>query len=177
LLMLALAFVVIRVPHRRKIPGLAVFMIFFGLTLGFSKWYSTLGGYCWGDRFFLPWIPGLSLFALWYYAEEFSGLLKAWVSRPVLFWVTALGLAIVTFPQYAFLLRQSLIGKVLDPPACAGLTGYAHENCKFWQPWPWGILEFYRPFPRPDLFLLAAFMSSWVIALCMKIRREIAASR
>jgi hypothetical protein len=165
-----LLFFIVRVPNLRKIPGFVIFAILTGLSLGLSKWYSPLGGYCWGARFFLPWIPGLAFYALWSYSDEITALLKSWVARPVLFWVLAVGLAAATFPQYAFLLRQSLIGKVMDPPGCVQLAGTAHENCRFWPAWPWGIFEFYSPLPRLDLFALAAFMSSWVVVICLKMR-------
>jgi hypothetical protein len=154
----------------RRTPGIMVILILFGTTLGFSKWYAPLGGYCWGARFFLPWLSGLAFYVLWSYSAEFEALLKAWSVRPILFWGISTGIAVFAFPQYVFLLRQSLIGKVLDVPACAGLRDYPFERCVFWPPFPWGILRFYEPFPRPDLFVLAVFMSTCVIWLCLKIK-------
>jgi hypothetical protein len=166
-------YTIFRVHAARKVPGLLVFAILGGLTLGFSKWYAPLGGSCWGDRFLLPWIPGLSFYALWSYSDEFTRVIRSWAARPRLFWGVSVGLAVATFPQYAFLLRQSLIGKVMLPPSCSGLSGFAYENCRFWHVWPWGIMEFYTPLPRWDLFLLTVFMCSWVIAICLKMRSQV----
>jgi hypothetical protein len=156
-----------------RVPVLSVFVIFGALTLGFSKWYSPMGGYCWGVRFFLPWIPALSCYLFWVYDEEFKALLRVWVSRAAWFWAGGFVLAVTSFPQYQFLFRQSLIGRVLSPAACNGRAQWDYYNCVLWQPWPWGIVSFFAPYPRPDLFLLSTLLASWVVVVCLKIRRAL----
>jgi len=175
IVMMATAWILVGLSLRRSwsrmIPALAVFSIFGALTFGFSKWYSPMGGYCWGVRFFLPWIPALSLYLFWVYAGEFKRLLSTCAARGMWFWSGSIVLAVTAFPQYQFLFRQSLIGRVLSPASCNGLTQWDYYNCVLWQRWPWGILSFYAPFPRIDLFLLSAFMASWVIMICLMIRK------
>jgi hypothetical protein len=163
-------FQVKRLP--RKIPALSVIAILLGLTVGFSKWYCPLGAYSWGARFFVPWGPALSFLVLWIYSDEIKILLAKICKTPLRFWIITGVLTVLAFPQFAFLFRMSLIGKVIEPDSCLGLTGLAFENCKEWQPWPWGIVSFYNLFPRIDLFLLAAFMSTWVTSICLKIRSQ-----
>ena len=50
-------------PGRRSlrscVPLFTISAILFLLTAGFSRWYTPLGGFAWGPRFMLPWIPAM----------------------------------------------------------------------------------------------------------------------
>lgn len=165
LLIALLAFV-----KRKWKPAAAVYVILLIQTAGFSKWYAPFGNIAWGERLMLPWIPALTFWILWFYAQDLRNGFRWLKKHPKVFWGGAIMLAIATFPQYAILLRHSLMGRVIAPASCGPRA--ADVYCQLWQPLPWGIMEFYRPFPRPDLFVAAAFMSSWVVALSLKARDE-----
>src|SRR5262249_10906152 len=62
---------------------LIISTVLFLLTAGFSRWYTPLGGFAWGPRFMLPWIPALMLILIYFYREELSGLLCLLLKKPI----------------------------------------------------------------------------------------------
>ena len=157
----------------KKLPFLIVSLVLVALTLGFAKWYTPLGGYAWGSRLILPWLPGVFFLLLWTYSKELLGLLRCWSQNRYLMGTLAGVVCLSAFPQFAILFRHSLIGQVMDRTGCPSNPNYlAQMHCVFWPP-HWGIFHLFLPFPRFDLFCLQIFCCTVLLAMMTKIREAL----
>jgi hypothetical protein len=87
-------------PLSKAIPEGGVLVLLFGLTWGFSKWYSPFGWVAWGTRLMMPWIPAciylLSLAYFPVYLSFFSMMKKKRVLFST-FWAVLLSSTLIQF--------------------------------------------------------------------------------
>jgi hypothetical protein len=109
-------------PPRRSLryyfPLLTISAILFLLTAGFSKWYTPLGGFAWGPRFMLPWIPAMSLLLVYFYRVELTGLLRFVLIHPVGFVLGSLLVVSASLPQFSILFGEFVLAKIFAYPEC-----------------------------------------------------------
>ena len=154
---------------RFYVPLLAISAILFLLTAGFARWCTPLGGFAWGPRFMLPWIPALTLLLIYYYRDEVSGILNLILRQPIGFGLSSLLLVAVSIPQFAILFGDFVLAKIFAYPECPRVPiiqeGAAYYyQCLQTQIWPrrMFILELYRVALKPPAVWFSIF---YVVAL------------
>ena len=75
-------------------------LAFFGLVIGFSRWFAPFGWVAWGPRLLVPWIPSISVLIFTFYANELMTFLMNLRKKPVLLFGLALLLCLFCLPQY-----------------------------------------------------------------------------
>ena len=150
-------------------PLLTVSAILFLLTAGFSRWCTPLGGFAWGPRFMLPWIPALTLLLIYFYRAEASGILHLVLRRPIEFGLCALFFVVVSIPQFAIFFGDFVLAKIFAYPECPRVPiiqeGAAYYyQCLQTQIWPRSMfmLELYRVALKPSAAWFSIF---YVVAL------------
>jgi hypothetical protein len=138
------------------VPLLTISAILFLLTAGFARWCTPLGGFAWGPRFMLPWIPALTLLLIYFYRDEVSGILKLILRQPIGFGLSSLLLVVVSIPQFAILFGDFVLAQIFAYPECPRVPviqeGAAYYyQCLQTQIWPRTvfILELYRVALKP----------------------------
>ncbi|OFZ52979.1 MAG: hypothetical protein A2428_08515 [Bdellovibrionales bacterium RIFOXYC1_FULL_54_43] len=146
------------------------------LSFGFARWWSPFGWAAWGPRLLLPWLPVSAFLLLFTYADEFQAGLARLGQNAGRFWIAGTLIVAASFPQFAILTNRPMIAKVIEGHAavCADI----HENigiyydCLLAAVWPkrWGILELYRIWPRPELFITSLLYSAFLLLMLQALR-------
>jgi len=167
---------------RFYIPLLAVTAILFLLSAGFSRWFTPLGGFAWGPRYLLPWIPALALLLIYFFREELAGLLGLILHRRIGLALSALVVFVVSIPQFSILFGESVLAKIFAYPECPRIPviqeGAAYYfQCLQTQIWPRHIfiLELYRVAIKPPALWFTILCGAVVVTALLSMRNQLAA--
>ena len=161
-------------------PLLAITAILFLLSAGFSRWYTPLGGFAWGPRYLLPWIPALSLLLIYFYRDQLSGVLGLILHRRIGLALSALVIFVVSVPQFSILFGESVLAKIFAYPECPRVPviqeGAAYYfQCLQTQIWPRHIfiLELYRVALKPPALWFTILCGVVVVTALMSMRKQL----
>jgi len=161
-------------------PLLAITLILFLLSAGFSRWFTPLGGFAWGPRYLLPWIPALALLLIYFYREELSGILGLMLRQPIGLGLSALAVFVISVPQFSILFGESVLAKIFAYPECPRVPviqeGAAYYfQCLQTQIWPRHIfiLELYRVALKPPTLWFTILCGAVVVTGVLSIRNHL----
>jgi hypothetical protein len=161
-------------------PLVAITAILFLLSAGFARWYTPLGGFAWGPRYMLPWIPALSLLLIYFYRDELSGILRLILHRRVGLVLSALVIFVVSVPQFSILFGEFVLAKIFAYPECPRVPviqeGAAYYfQCLQTQIWPRRmiILELYRVALKPPALWFSILCGAVVVTGLLSIRKQL----
>lgn len=164
-------------------PALVLVGTLVVLLVGFASWYQPFGGFSWGPRLVVPWIPALLLLSVLRYGDELRGWLRPLVaSRPALA-ATAAVVGLLALPQVA-VARDPALAYVLfrSDDVCPWshhdrLQGQNWFDCLdhvAWEKRPVLLtsLEGYRSSSRGSLLFLAALVAA-IVGLLVLVRERV----
>ena len=163
------------------VPLAALFLILFFLTLGFSRWYTPLGGFAWGPRFMLPWIPAITLLLIYFYRSELAFVLAWLFIKPGRFALSCAVLILISIPQFTVLFDSSVMGRIFSYPECPrvpviqeGIDYY--YQCLQTQIWPGRLFlaDLYAVAFTPPALWFVLLYAATMIWICYAIRRVLA---
>jgi len=178
-------FVLVFVTYRqwngkRRGVLLGIFAVLFGLTAGFSRWWSPFGWIALGPRLMLPWIPSIILIIFYYFPSSIEEIIfyvrkfqKSQVALSFFVWVAFL-------PPFIPVVHPGALAILLNPPQqCAGFHPaqdvahyYACSDLVMWPKFAMPLLQLYLAVLPPE-FLLAAIL---YFLLIFKMLHQIASS-
>lgn len=160
------------------LPIAAISVLLLFLTLGFSRWYTPLGGFAWGPRYMLPWIPTVTLMLIYFYQAEIASILSAILIEPLRFILTCVVLILVSIPQLTVLFDSSVMARIFAYPECPRIPviqkGVAYYyQCLQTQLWPKSlrIAELYPVAFTPPFFWFVLLYAATLIWICHSLRR------
>ena len=165
----------------KYLPIAAMSVMLFFLTLGFARWYTPLGGFAWGPRYMLPWIPAVILLLLYFYASEVALLLSSILITPVRFILTCVVLILLSIPQFTILFDSSVMARIFAYPECPRVpviqegVDYYYQ-CLQTQIWPkrLRLVELYPVAFTPTVLWFGLPYAATLIWICHSVRRELA---
>lgn len=165
-------------------PLAALAALLFFLTLGFSRWYTPLGGFAWGPRYMLPWIPTVALLLIYFYRSEIAAVLSTLLVRPLTFVITSVILILASLPQLVVLFDSSVMAQIFAYPECPRIPVIQegvdyYYDCLQTQIWPKKlfIAELYSVAFAPAVLWVVLLYAVTVIWICYLMRREIVRDR
>ena len=133
------------------LPIITISVILFSLTVGFSRWYTPLGGAAWGPRYMLPWIPAVLLLLLYFYRGEVETILRLVLSKPFGFVLACVTLIVLSIPQFSISFGPFVLARIFSFPECPRIPIIQEDFANYYpciqtQIWPriMVILELYR---------------------------------
>src|SRR6266849_7674527 len=161
-------------------PLLAIAVILFLLSAGFSRWFTPLGGFAWGPRYMLPWIPALSLLLIYFYREELGGILGLILHQRIGLALSALVIFVVSVPQFSILSGEFVLAKIFSYPDCPRVPviqeGAAYYfQCLQTQIWPRHIfiLELYRIALKPPALWFSILCGAVLVTGLLSMRKQL----
>ena len=161
-------------------PLLVITAILFLLSAGFSRWFTPLGGFAWGPRYLLPWIPALTLLLIYFYREELAGILGLILNRRVGLALSALVIFVVSIPQFSILFGESVLAKIFAYPECPRVPviqegAVYYFQCLQTQIWPRHIfiLELYRVALRPPALWFTILCGAVLVTALLSMRKQL----
>ena len=162
------------------VPLMAISAILFLLTAGFSRWFTPLGGFAWGPRYMLPWIPALSLLLIYFYREELGGILGLILHQRIGLALSALVIFVVSVPQFSILFGDFVLAKIFSYPDCPRVPviqeGAAYYfQCLQTQIWPRHIfiLELYRIALKPPALWFSILCGAVLVTGLLSMRKQL----
>ena len=159
---------------------LAIAAILFLLSAGFSRWFTPLGGFAWGPRYMLPWIPALSLLLIYFYREALAGILGLILRQRIGLTLSALVIFVLSVPQFSILFGESVLAKIFAYPECPRVPviqeGAAYYfQCLQTQIWPRHIfiLELYRVVLKPPALWFSILCGAGVFTGLLSMRKQL----
>lgn len=162
------------------LPVTAVTIVLLVLTLGFSRWYTPLGGFAWGPRYMLPWIPAVTLLLIYFYRIQITNVFSWLLMKPLSFILTCVVLIVISIPQLVILFDSSVMARIFAYPECPrvpviqeGVDYY--YRCLQTQLWPQklqiaGLYSLALTLPILWFVLLYAATLIWI---CYSVRKEL----
>lgn len=158
------------------LSGISVLLVF--LTLGFSRWYTPLGGFAWGPRYLLPWIPAVTLLLIYFYRSELAFVLSWSLIKPARFLLSSVVLILASIPQFAILFDSSVMARIFSYPECPRVpviqegVDYYYQ-CLQTQIWPkrFFIAQLYQVAITPPALWFVLLYAATVFWICYVIRR------
>ena len=155
--------------------GISILLLF--LTLGFSRWYTPLGGFAWGPRYLLPWIPAATLLLIYFYRSELAFALSWSLTKPARFLLSYAVLMLAAIPQFAILFDSSVMARIFSYPECPRVpviqegVDYYYQ-CLQTQIWPkrFFIAQLYQVAITPSALWFVLLYAATVFWICYVIR-------
>lgn len=162
------------------LPIAAISALLLFLTLGFSRWYTPLGGFAWGPRYMLPWIPAVTLLLIYFYRSEIASVLSSILIGSLRFILTCVVLILVSIPQLAVLFDSSVMARIFAYPECPRIPviqeGVAYYyQCLQTQIWPkrLRIAELYPVAFAPPVLWFVLLYAAILVWTCHSLEREL----
>ncbi|MGI8734786.1 MAG: YfhO family protein [Pyrinomonadaceae bacterium] len=157
------------------LSGISVLLLF--LTLGFSRWYTPLGGFAWGPRYLLPWIPAVTVLLIYFYRSQLALVLSWSLIKPARFLLSNVVLILASIPQFAILFDSSVMARIFSYPECPRVpviqegVDYYYQ-CLQTQIWPkrFFIAQLYQVAITPPALWFVLLYAAAVIWICYVIR-------
>jgi hypothetical protein len=156
---------------KHLLPLGVVFAILFGITFGFSKWFSPFGWVAWGPRLELPWLAAAAYLVLIAYREPMSELLGRLFATKWRAAICCILWMAVSLPQLAILFRPEMFDAIFALDRQFSHHSdiwrdttyyYAHLHHVYWRATDGLLLAFLPKKPVPFLYSLGfASLLAW----------------
>jgi hypothetical protein len=173
--------------QRRRSAGPALTLLALIAVMGL--WFSPMGGFTWGPRLLMPWIPALVLIALVAAAESFDTIIERVLRTPATIATTVVVLLVLALPHVAVMVDSArsphpypgnvfsgseVVIRQYSPSASCptGIQDYTRSASDYFRClddvlWRHGFapLEARHAFARGEVWLFAALMAVALAAL------------